>query len=256
MSTTADTPHHTDVESLIQLLDIVDALPAAAALRQHSYDLLTLPAEAAVVDVGCGTGRAVAELADRGVRSIGVDISAQMIEQARRRWPGIDVRTGDAYQLPITDGSLAGYRADKVFHALAEPDRALAEARRVLIPGGRIVLIGQDWDTFVIDAGDRALTRTIVHARADTVAGPWAARRYRNLLRAAGFRDTSVEVHTAVFTDAAMLPMLLDLAAAAEAAGAISGEQAAAWTADQTDRADDGRLFLAIPLFVTAAWLP
>ncbi|MFF1345685.1 methyltransferase domain-containing protein [Streptomyces sp. NPDC058322] len=37
-----------------------------------------------------------------------------------------------------------GYRADKVIHELAEPERALAEARRVLRPGGRIVLLGQD----------------------------------------------------------------------------------------------------------------
>ena len=57
-------------------------------------------------------------------------------------------------------------------HVLDDPARAAGEARRVLAPGGRIVLIGQDWDTFVIDADDAALTRTIVHARADLVPTP------------------------------------------------------------------------------------
>jgi endo-1,4-beta-D-glucanase Y len=60
-------------------------------------------------------------------------------------------------------------------------------------------------------------------------------------------------VHTAVFTDATMLPVLTGLAAAARATGAITDEQAEAWTTEQTNRARDGRLFLALPLFVAAA---
>ena len=96
----------------------------------------------------------------------------------------------------------------------------------MLAPGGRIVLIGQDRDTFIIDADDEALTRTIVHARADTVPAPRAARRYRNLLLDAGFREPSVEVHTGVFTSAAMMPMLAGLANGACASGAVSREQA------------------------------
>lgn len=162
----------TPVETLIQLLDAIDVRADATRLRERGYDLLALPAGAAVVDVGCGTGRAVAELAERGARAIGVDVNDVMVDQARQRGPGLDVRVGDAYRLPVDDASVAGYRADKVLHEIAEPARALTEARRVLAPGGRIVLIGQDWDTFVIDADDRALTRAVVRARADTVASP------------------------------------------------------------------------------------
>ncbi|WP_433762573.1 hypothetical protein [Nocardia sp. CA-135398] len=54
------------------------------------------------------------------------------------------------------------------------------------MPGGRIVLAGQDWDAFVIDSDTPDLTRTIVAARADTITNPRAARRYRNLLLDAG----------------------------------------------------------------------
>jgi hypothetical protein len=57
----------------------------------------------------------------------------------------------------------------------------VAEARRVLCPGGRIVLVGQDWDTIMVDSDDAALTRTIVHARADILSTPRAGRQYRNL---------------------------------------------------------------------------
>jgi ubiquinone/menaquinone biosynthesis C-methylase UbiE len=233
--------------------DLAEAVPGAAALRRRSYEVLALPPGSSVVDVGCGTGCAVAELAERGARPVGVDLSGEVIAVARRRWPGLDLRVGDAYRLPLADASVAGYRADKVFHELADPGRALAEAARVLTTGGTAVLVGQDWDTVVIDADDRVLTRAIVHARADRVTEPWAARRYRNLLVAAGFTEPTVEVHTAVLTDPAMLPVPLGLATAAVAAGAVPGEEADAWVREQRVRAGEGRMFVAVPMFLAAA---
>ncbi|MFF9016669.1 methyltransferase domain-containing protein [Streptomyces sp. NPDC014870] len=149
-----------------------------------------------------------------------------------------------------------GYRADKVFHELDEPERALAEAHRVLAPGGRILLVGQDWDTFVIDSDDPALTRTIVHSRADLTAAPRAAGRYRNLLLNSRFSDVTVEVHTGVFTGSAMLLLLTGLAEAACSTGAITREQTDNWIAEQRARAEADRLFLALPMFVAAATAP
>ncbi|QTD95996.1 Malonyl-[acyl-carrier protein] O-methyltransferase [Streptomyces cyanogenus] len=243
-------------DELITLLDAAERLPGAGELRVRSYGLLGAEPGTSVVDVGCGAGRAVAELAERGVKAAGVDTDARMINVARRRWPEADFRVAGAYELPLADASMAGYRADKVFHELAEPERALAEARRVLAPGGRIVLIGQDWDTFVIESADPALTRTIVHVRADLVAGPRVARRYRNLLLDAGFEEVTVEVHTGVFTGSEMLPLLAGLAERACSTGAVTRRQADGWIAEQRGRADADRLFLALPMFVAAATAP
>lgn len=242
-----------DTDALIALLDIADDMAGASALRAHSYELLRIAPDAAVVDVGCGSGRAAGEMAERGARAAGIDPDERMITVAGKRWPAADFRVASAYELPFTDGALDGYRADKVYHVLDDPARAVGEARRVLAPGARIVLIGQDWDTFVIDADDAAVTRAIVHARADLVPAPRIVRRCRNLLLDAGFVDVSVEAHTWIFTDAAMMPVLADLAEKAHSAGAISGAQAEAWLAEQRERGRRGRLFLALPLFVTAA---
>jgi ubiquinone/menaquinone biosynthesis C-methylase UbiE len=250
-ATTGRTRDETD--ALITLLDIGDRTPGASELRARSYELLGLAPGAAVVDVGCGAGRAAAELADRGARAVGVDPDERMIGVATERWPGAEFRVGDAYALPFADGALQGYRADKVYHVLPDPARAVAEARRVLAPGGRIALIGQDWDTFVIDADDAALTRTIVHARADRVATPRVVRRTRNLLLDAGCTDVTVEVHTWIATDDAMVPVLADLAEGARKTGAITDAQAETWIAEQRERGRRGRLFLALPMFVTAA---
>ncbi|MFD0690250.1 methyltransferase domain-containing protein [Actinomadura fibrosa] len=246
-----------DTDALIALLDIGDTIPGAAELRAHSYDLLGITrdaaVDAAVVDVGCGSGRAAAEMAARGARAVGIDPDERMIAVAGERWPAADFRVADAYDLPFPDGALRGYRADKVYHVLDDPARAADEARRVLAPGGRIVLLGQDWDTYVIDSDDAALTRTIVHARADLVRAPRVVRRCRALLLDAGFTDVTVEARTWIGTDAALLPVLTDLVRGARSAGAITDAQAEAWLADQRERARAGRLFLAIPMFVTAA---
>ncbi|MFI0351119.1 methyltransferase domain-containing protein [Actinomadura sp. 9N407] len=242
-----------DTDALIALLDIADGIPGASELRARSYELLGIAPDAAVADVGCGSGRAAAEIAERGARSVGVDPDERMIAVAGERWPDVDFRVASAHALPFADGALDGYRAEKVYHVLDDPAGAIGEARRVLAPGGRIVLIGQDWDTFVIDADDAALTRTIVHARADLVPAPRIVRRSRNLLLDAGFADITVEAHTRIFTDAAMVPVLANLAEKARSAGSISGAQAEAWIAEQRERGRRGRLFLALPLFVTAA---
>jgi ubiquinone/menaquinone biosynthesis C-methylase UbiE len=242
-----------DTDELIKQLDAAEALPGAALLRARSYQLLRLPPGATVVDVGCGTARAVAELAEHAAHAIGVDLDPAMLAAARRRFPGIDVRAADVTELPLGDAQAQGYRADKVYHVLPDPHAALAEARRVLVPGGRIALLGQDWDTLVIDSDQPELTRRIVHARADTIPHPRIARAYRNLLLDGGFHDVDVEVHTAVFTGPTMLPMIVGHATAARQAGAITGDEADNWISEQTRRSRDDRLLAAMPMFLAAA---
>ncbi len=218
------------------MLDAFDDLPQVRNLREHTYEALG----DTIVDVGCGSGRAVGELAARGVRAIGIDLDPAMIEVAIERWPIGRFHVGDATALPLDDGAVTGYRADKVLHTLAEPELAVAEARRVLARNGRAVLIGQDWDTFVIDSDDPELTRTLVHARADGMANPRVARRYRNLLLDNGFIDVTVEVHTIVWTDAGCLPVL----------ASIAGE--GSWLDGQAARARNDRLFVAVPIFLAS----
>jgi ubiquinone/menaquinone biosynthesis C-methylase UbiE len=243
---------HTDAATLIRTLDAAENMPGAVALRERGYELLGLKPDATVVDVGCGTGRAVAELVERGARAIGVDLDPAMLTAARERFPGTDLRAADATDLPLANGEAQGYRADKVLHILPEPEAALAEARRVLAPGGRIVLVGQDWDTMVVDSGLGELTRRIIAARADTIPHPRIARSYRNLLFDGGFTDVTFEVHTAILTDASTRLLLAMHATAARDTGSITTAEAEQWIAEQDRRAATGRLMLAIPMFLAA----
>lgn len=239
-----------NTENLIKALDTAESTPDAVSLRRHTYAALRHSPGQVVVDVGCGTGRAVSEL---GAGAVGIDPDPTMLDVARARFPGIDVRVADAASLPFDDAGVRGYRADKVYHVLPDPGAALAEARRVLAPGGRIVLVGQDWDTIVIESGVPEVTRRIVHARADTIEHPRIARAYRNLLLDHGFGDVSLTVHTAVLAHPGALNLLTSHVDAAREAGAITAAEADAWLADQSQRAEAGRLLLAIPMFLAAA---
>ncbi|MEC3977143.1 methyltransferase domain-containing protein [Amycolatopsis sp. H20-H5] len=244
------------IENLLALLDRADTLPGAAAHRARSYELLEPGRGARVADVGCGGGRAVRELLGRGCRAVGVDVDERMLDAARKRCPSGEFVLAPADRLPFGDGELHGYRADKVLHEIPDPAPVLTEARRVLAPGGRIVLTGQDWDAFVLESDDPGLTREILRAHADLIARPRAARSYRTWLLDHGFTRVSAEVRASVFTGDTLLPMLSGVVDSVRAAGVITAEQARGWLGEQAERARADRLFLMIPLVTAAASRP
>jgi ubiquinone/menaquinone biosynthesis C-methylase UbiE len=97
-----------------------------------------------VGDLGCGTGTVSAALAPFVARVVAVDGSAAMLQAAKKRLQGvdnIDLRRGELESLPIDDARLDAATLMLVLHHVPEPERALAEASRVLKPGGRIVLV-------------------------------------------------------------------------------------------------------------------
>lgn len=90
-----------------------------------------------LLDVCTGPGYVAAAAAERGCVVIGIDISEGMIAEARRRVPAGKFEIGDAEALPFADGSFDAVTcAFGVLH-LPEPERAIAEAFRVLRPEGR-----------------------------------------------------------------------------------------------------------------------
>jgi SAM-dependent methyltransferase len=93
---------------------------------------------AEVLDVASGPGYVSGAAAARGAKVIGVDFAAAMVEDARRRFAGIDFREGDAEALPFQAASFDAVVMNFGVLHLEDPDRALAEALRVLRPGGRL----------------------------------------------------------------------------------------------------------------------
>ncbi len=95
-------------------------------------------------DLGCGTGALLSTLAPHVARVIGVDASDEMLAAARARTAGLDnveLRRGTLEALPIDDATLDAATMMLVLHHLPSPALALAEAARVLKPGGRLLVV-------------------------------------------------------------------------------------------------------------------
>ncbi|MFI9842815.1 class I SAM-dependent methyltransferase [Nonomuraea sp. NPDC051941] len=95
-----------------------------------------------ILDAGCGSGPLFSELRDRGAIVTGVDASAGMLEQARQRLGAdADLQVADlASPLPFPDEAFDDVIASLVLHYLEDWGPTLAELRRVLRPGGRLLI--------------------------------------------------------------------------------------------------------------------
>jgi ubiquinone/menaquinone biosynthesis C-methylase UbiE len=93
-------------------------------------------AELSLLDVGCGTGRSQAVYRERTACYAGIDLSLAALALARRGDPRSSWLQADACRLPFGGGSFHVVAFSSVLHHLSLPHLALAEARRVLRPGG------------------------------------------------------------------------------------------------------------------------
>jgi ubiquinone/menaquinone biosynthesis C-methylase UbiE len=235
---------------------------AAAAwlgYKTRSFELLLLAEGDQVLDVGCGLGedvRAIAGLV-RGVSVVGIDASEDKIREASAETLGlprpVDFRVGDAYGLPFEGETFDACRADRVFHHLVDPQKALAEMARVTRPGGRIAVSDTDYDSLVVEAVDRELTRRILQHHADRMECGRVGRKLPGLFLDAGLTMVTVTPYAAVATeyDEEVLK-LRDKADRAAAEGVVARADAERWVEGLVEAAGGGR-FVCAQLVLTVS---
>jgi ArsR family transcriptional regulator len=116
-----------------------------AEVERKLLELMPPEHVAELLDIGTGTGRILELFGDRGVNGVGIDMSREMLAVARANLANNGrkncyVRQGDMYRLPWSAPSFDGVTIHQVLHFADEPARAIAEAARVLRPGGRMVI--------------------------------------------------------------------------------------------------------------------
>jgi SAM-dependent methyltransferase len=245
-----------DPKAWIDVLDRVRAEPAYVSYKGRVAELLRPVAGGRYLELGTGTGDDARAFEDRqGVRVTGVDASATMVEEARRR--GLrNVLVADAHELPFEDAAFDGAWADRVFQHLESPEAALAEMSRVVRPGGRIVVADPDYDTQVVDIEDRGLARKVLHFRTrHMLRNGDLAHRMGGIFRRAGLDDVTVEAAPIVLRDPTALDNVMGLRTWGETAcerGALSPGEAAAWGRELDEAIAEGRFLYAFTIFLTA----
>lgn len=109
-------------------------------IYQVTLDALEPLAGQTVLDAGCGAGLAVRLAADRGAVVAGLDACAPLLEIARDRTPGSDLRTGDLEDLPWAGGSFDVVTAFNSIQYATDPAAAARELARVCRSGGRVAV--------------------------------------------------------------------------------------------------------------------
>lgn len=158
-----------------------------------------------VLDLGSGAGGDVLISARRvapGGRAIGLDMTPEMLDLARRNaaTAGVDnaeFLEGYLEDIPLPDGSVDVVISNCVINLAADKSVVLAEAARVLRPGGRLAVS----DVIAADDMDQA-TRADMAAFTGCIAGALTEGEYRSALTAAGFSDIDIRITHAVHESA------------------------------------------------------
>ena len=108
-----------------------DALTARATAFAIDPLLAAVVAGERVLDVGCGPGALAAAAAARGADVVGVDLAEGMVAEARRRHPELEFVCADAESLPFADGAFDVAVGAFLVNHVPDPERAVAELRRV-----------------------------------------------------------------------------------------------------------------------------
>jgi arsenite methyltransferase len=153
---------------------------------EQAIELMNIPAGAAVLDVGCGSGwasRLMAKKANAG-RVVGIDISDEMVQVARESsssFTNTTFEVASAEKLPFKDGEFSHAFSMESLYYYADIPRALAEIKRVLRPGGAF--------TTVVDL---YLESRPTHQWVDDLKVPvqlLSTAQYRSLFENAGFTN-------------------------------------------------------------------
>lgn len=155
-----------------------------------------------VLDIGSGPGFLACEIAEAvgPTGSVtGIDLSPDMNALAQRRIPAtgaapVSFTIADATALPFADGSFDATVSTQVYEYVADMPAALAEARRVLVPGGRLLVLDTDWDSVVWRSSDDDRMRRVLGAWDEHLVHRELPRRLPQLLREAGFALERCEV--------------------------------------------------------------
>jgi trans-aconitate 2-methyltransferase len=173
------------------------------ALGREALGRLQLRGDETVLDAGCGSGRITQALIERLPRGrvIAVDASQSMVDAARERLPGADVRVADLLELQLAE-PVDAILSTATFHWIDDHERLFARLRGALAPGGRLVAqCGGEGNIDVLRGHAlEVVAREPYAAHFADFRPPWnyaGPARTHERLRAAGFSDAECSLQPA-----------------------------------------------------------
>jgi arsenite methyltransferase len=204
-----------------------------------------------VLDIGSGPGLLACEIAEAvgpGGSVHGIDPSESMLAISARRRPGqgsapVEFRPGDAGALGFPDASFDAAVSTQVYEYVDDMPAALAEAHRVLRPGGRLLVLDTDWDSIVWHSSDRGRMQRVLDAWEAHLVDPHLPRRLTRLLEDAGFtvaeRTVTPLLNAGYDPNSYSAGLIGFIAGFVPGRGGLTGADVTAWADDLTSLGRD-----------------
>lgn len=166
---------NSQTDFLIKFLEDVFNFPSVQEGFAQQLEWMDIHPGNHVLDVGSGIGEhalAMAKLAGTTGRVVGTDLSHAMVDTARSRHANsglpLEFLVASATEQPFPDESFDCIHMERVLMYITDVDAVFREFRRVLKPGGRLLIYDMLWDGLTIPHPDKELTRRIIHYIADS----------------------------------------------------------------------------------------
>jgi ubiquinone/menaquinone biosynthesis C-methylase UbiE len=188
-------------ERLAGILELRAADRQQRAMLESVLSEVWFPSAARALEIGCGTGPVTRALAGRpGVAEVvGIDPSPVFLAQARAlagEATNLTYEQGDGRSLPFANSEFDVVVLHTTLCHVAQPERVLAEAHRVLRPAGTLSVCDGDYATITVALGEHDPLQDCIEAvKAAFLHDPWLVRRLPDLLRSAGFELQSSKSH-------------------------------------------------------------
>ncbi len=251
------------IELIAAALEVRAADPSMLPVIDAYLGLLTVPQGGRIVDIGSGTGGVTRRIADRFPHAavLGLEPSAALVDKARALAgdrSNLSFSVGEGAALGLDDGSVEVAILHTVLSHVSDPAPLIAEAARILRPGGVLVICDADFSkmTLAIAPGD-PLGSCAEAFVSGSVTDPWLTGKLKRMAKQAGLTVTHFSIANRVVTEGMGGMVWVRMSGARLVSEGVIGQPLAdALEAEYVRRADAGTLYAFVPFATLMAFKP
>lgn len=250
-------------ERAAKAIEAMYLTPDVVGQRTHVMAAMALRPGMAALDIGVGPGLLLHDMGKAVTKEgsvTGIDMSRPMVEMSARRcadMPWVAAEHGEAEQIPMANESVDVVVSTQVYEYVSDMGAALHEAKRVLKPGGRIVILDTDWDSIVWNSSNRERMDRILKVWDAHLVDPHLPRKLPHLLHQAGLTVTRRELIPMFNPDwnphSYSAGIMKGIQGFVSGRDGVSDDEAQAWADDLKAMGANGQYFFSLNRYLFVA---